>query len=136
MSKESFMKSVKWVEDLKIRAAYGSVGNNNIVAGAYAQTWGSVTDPRSQYDINHRLLPAYQLATPSTLANSNLKWETTVTRDIGTDFTLFGGKLSGTVDLYYNTTKDLLLNTTIAGISGFTSTLANIGQTSNKGIEI
>jgi len=76
------------------------------------------------------------LSTPSTLANANLKWETTITRDIGTDFTLFGEKLSGTVDVYWNTTKDLLLNTTIPPITGFTSTLANIGQTSNKGIEI
>ena len=135
-SQESFMEGATWINELKFRAAYGAVGNNNIAAGAYAQTWGSVTDPRSQYDINHRLLPAYQLATPLILANSNLKWETTITRDLGTDFTLFGGKLSGTVDVYWNTTKDLLLNTTIAGISGFTSTLANVGQTSNKGVEI
>lgn len=136
VSQESFMKNVKWVNDLKFRAAYGSVGNNNIGAGLYAQNWGSVTDPRAQYDINHTLLPAYGLSNPSTLANPNLKWETTITRDIGTDFTLFGGVLSGTVDVYYNTTKDLLLNTTIPPISGFTSTLANVGQTSNKGIEI
>ncbi|HEY4150051.1 MAG TPA: TonB-dependent receptor [Chitinophagaceae bacterium] len=136
VSQESFMKNVTWVNDLKIRAAYGAVGNNNIAAGAYAQTWGSVTDPRSQYDISHKLLPAYQLATPSTLANANLKWETTVTRDIGTDFNLLGNRLSGTDDVYWNTTKDLLLNTTIPGITGFTNTLANIGQTSNKGIEI
>lgn len=136
VSQENFMKDVKWVDNLKLRVAYGEVGNNNIAAGAYAQTWGSVTDPRSQYDINHKLLPGYQLATPTTLANPNLKWETTVTRDIGTDFNLFGDKLSGTVDVYWNTTKDLLLNTTIPGITGFTNTLANIGQTSNKGIEI
>lgn len=136
VSQESFMEKVKWVNELKFRAAYGAVGNNNIAANLFAQSWGSVTDPRSQYDINHRLLPAYALATPSNLANPNLKWETTITRDIGTDFTLFGGVLSGTVDVYWNTTKDLLLNTTIAGISGFTTTLANVGQTSNKGIEI
>jgi TonB-linked SusC/RagA family outer membrane protein len=136
VAQEDFMKEIKWVDDLKIRAAYGEVGNNNIAAGAYAQTWGAVTDPRSEYDINHTLHPAYQLATPSTLANPNLKWETTITRDLGTDFTLFGDKLSGTVDVYWNTTKDLLLNTSIPGITGFTNTLANIGQTSNKGIEI
>ncbi|HEY4327504.1 MAG TPA: TonB-dependent receptor [Mucilaginibacter sp.] len=136
ISQESFMKNVTWVDNLKLRVAFGEVGNNNIAAGAYAQSWGSVTDPRSQYDINHVLHSAYQLATPTTLANPNLKWETTITRDIGTDFTLFGDRLSGTVDVYWNTTKDLLLNTTIPGITGFTQTLANIGQTSNKGIEI
>jgi len=136
VSQESFMKNVTWVDYLKLRVAFGEVGNNNIAAGAYAQTWGAVTDPRSQYDVNHTPLAAYQLATPSTLANPNLKWETTITRDIGADFTLFHDRLSGTVDVYWNTTKDLLLNTTIPGITGFTSTLANIGQTSNKGIEI
>jgi len=136
VSQESFMKNVSWVDDFKLRVSYGAVGNNNIAAGAYAQTWGAVTDPRSQYDINHTLLPAYQLSTPSTLANPNLKWETTITRDAGTDFSLFHGKLSGSVDLYWNTTRDLLLITTIPPITGFNNTLANVGQTSNRGIEI
>src|SRR4029078_12124988 len=71
----------------------------------------------------------------STLANTDLKWETTVTRDLGLDFSLFKGKLSGTVDVYHNTTKDLLMLTSIPGITGFTATYANIGQTSNKGVE-
>ncbi len=135
-SQESFLKDVSWLDDLKFRAAYGAVGNNNIAANSFAQNWGSVSDTRAQYDINHTLLPAYGLSTPSILANPDLKWETTITRDIGTDFTLFGGVLSGTVDVYWNTTKDLLLNTTIPPISGFTSTLANVGQTSNKGVEL
>jgi len=136
ISEESFMKKMSWVDYFKLRVAYGAVGNNTIPAGSYAQSWGAVTDPRSQYDVNHKLLPAYGLSTPSTLANPDLKWETTITRDIGTDFTLFGDKLSGTVDVYWNTTKDLLLNTTIPPITGFTNTLANVGQTSNRGIEI
>ena len=68
--------------------------------------------------------------------NTNLKWETTITRDIGTDFAFFKNRLSGTVDVYWNTTKDLLMLTSIPGITGFTATYANIGQTSNKGIEI
>jgi TonB-linked SusC/RagA family outer membrane protein len=136
VSQEAFMKNVTWVDNFKIRVAYGAVGNNNIPTGSTVQSWGSVTDPRSQYDINHSALAAYQLSTPSILASSNLKWETTITRDIGTDFSLFGDKLSGTVDVYWNTTKDLLLQTTTPPISGFTTTYANIGQTSNKGIEL
>jgi TonB-linked SusC/RagA family outer membrane protein len=136
VSEESFLKNSKWVDVLKLRVAYGAVGNNNIPSNSTTQGWGSVTDPRSQYSVNHSSLAAYQLATPSVLANPNLKWETTITRDIGTDFTLFGDKLSGTIDVYWNTTKDLLLNTTIPPITGFTTTIANIGQTSNKGIEI
>jgi TonB-linked SusC/RagA family outer membrane protein len=135
-SQENFLKNVNWVNELKVRVAYGAVGNNNIPSGVTTQSWGSVTDPRSQYSINHAILPAYQLSTPTVLSNPDLKWETTVTRDIGTDFSLFGNKLSGTVDVYWNSTKDVLLQTTIPGITGFTYTYDNIGQTSNKGIEI
>src|SRR5207237_4889792 len=127
---------VNWINDLKLRISFGEVGNNAIPSGSTLQSWGSVTDPRNQYDINHSTLAAYQLSTPSILANPNLKWETTVTRNIGTDFSLFGGKLSGTVDVYSNTTKNVLLVTQITGITGFTTTFKNIGQLSNKGIEL
>lgn len=135
-SDESFLENVKWLNNLKLRVAYGAVGNNNIPSGVNVQSWGSVTDPRNQYDVNHSTLAAYQLSTPTILSNPNLKWETTITRDIGTDFSLFHNKLSGTVDVYWNSTKDLLLQTTVPGVTGFTYTYANIGQVSNKGVEV
>jgi TonB-dependent starch-binding outer membrane protein SusC len=135
LSDEPFMKTVLWLDNLKLRASYGEVGNNGINSNLWSQSWGSVTDQRYQYAINRERQSAYDLAS-STLANPNLKWETTITRDIGTDFTLFKSRLSGTVDVYWNTTKDLLMLTTIPGITGFTSTYANIGQTSNKGVEL
>jgi TonB-linked SusC/RagA family outer membrane protein len=136
ISEEPFLKNVKWVDNLKLRVSYGAVGNNGIPSGTITQSWGSVSDPRSQYESAHALLPTYQLSTPTILSNPNLKWETTITRNIGTDFSFFNEKLSGTVDVYSNTTKDLLLQTTIPGITGFTYTYANIGQLSNKGIEL
>jgi len=135
MSEESFMKNIKWLDNLKLRASFGEVGNDGISSNLWSQTWTSVTDQRLQYAINHTRQSAYDLAS-STFANPNLKWETTITRDLGTDFNLFGDRLSGTVDVYWNTTKDLLMLTSLPGITGFTSTYANIGQTSNKGIEI
>ncbi len=136
ISQEPFLKNVSWVDDLKLRVSYGSVGNNNINSDATVQSWGSVSDPRSQYDSNHQLLTTYQLTSTSSLANPALKWETTITRNAGTDFSLFNDKLSGTVDVYWNTTYDCLLQTQITGITGFTTTIANIGQVSNKGVEI
>ncbi|XHR98034.1 SusC/RagA family TonB-linked outer membrane protein [Mucilaginibacter sp. UC70_90] len=136
ISQEPFMKDVNWVDNWKFRASFGAVGNNNIPTGLNTQSWGSVTDPRNQYDINHTTLAAYSLSNPTILSNPNLKWETTITRDIGTDFSLFGDKLSGTVDVYWNTTKDVLTQTTIPGVTGFTYTYANIGQISNRGIEL
>lgn len=136
VSEESFLKNVTWVNNLKMRVSYGAVGNNNVPSGYTTQSWGTVTDARSQFDSNHALLPTYQLSDPSVLANPALKWETSITRDAGTDFSLFGDKLSGTVDVYWNTTKDLLLKTSVPGITGFTTTYANIGQLSNRGVEI
>jgi len=129
------MENIGWLQDLKLRVSYGEVGNDGISSNLWSQAWTSVTDQRFQYAINHQYQSSYDLTSP-TLANPNLKWETTITRDIGIDFALFKNRLSGTVDVYRNTTKDLLMLTTIPGITGFTATYANIGQTSNKGIEI
>ncbi|MEO7044020.1 MAG: SusC/RagA family TonB-linked outer membrane protein, partial [Ferruginibacter sp.] len=112
MSKEPFMQNIKGLDNLKLRASYGAVGNNGISANLWSQSWGSVTDQRYQYSINGERQSAYDFAS-ATLANPNLKWETTITRDIGTDFTLFNNRLSGTIDAYWNSTKNLLLLTTI-----------------------
>ncbi|MBD0298015.1 MAG: SusC/RagA family TonB-linked outer membrane protein [Flavisolibacter sp.] len=135
VSEESFMKNIAWLNELKLRVSYGEVGNDAISSNLWSQAWASVTDQRWQYAINNQRQSSYDLAS-STLANTDLKWETTVTRDIGTDFALFNNRLSGTVDVYWNTTKDLLMLTSIPGITGFTATYANIGQTSNKGLEL
>lgn len=135
LSEEHFMKDIDWLNDLKLRFSYGEVGNDGISSNLWSQAWMSVTDQRLQYAINRQRQSSYDLAS-STLANTGLKWETTVTRDIGADFAFFNNRLSGTVDVYWNTTKDLLMLTSIPGITGFTATYANIGQTSNKGLEL
>ncbi|HTN20900.1 MAG TPA: TonB-dependent receptor [Pelobium sp.] len=134
VSDESFMKNVNWVNDLKLRLSYGEVGNDQISNSLFAQNWSSTTDNRYQYGINHVLQGAYQVGT--NLLNPDLKWETTVTRNLGADFGLFGGRLAGTVDLYWNSTRDLLTQIPIAPITSFPFTTKNVGQTSNKGIEI
>lgn len=135
MSEESFMKGIKGLNDLKLRVSYGEVGNDAISADQWSQLWAAETDTRWQYGLNKVLQPSYDLASDQ-LANRNLKWETTITRNIGLDFSLFNSRLSGTVDVYKNSTKDLLMLTDIPSITGFTTTFANIGQTSNKGVEI
>ena len=135
LSEESFMKDINWLNNLKLRLSFGEVGNDGINSDLWAQTWTSETDRRWQYVLNNQYQSAYDLSS-TTMANENLKWETTITRDLGIDFAFFNSRLSGTIDLYRNTTKDLLMQTTLPGITGFTSTYANIGQTSNKGIEL
>ena len=135
ISQESFMKNIKNLDDLKLRVSYGEVGNDAISADQWSQLWAATTDTRWQYGLNRVLQPSYDLATAQ-LANRDLKWETTITRNVGLDFSLFKHVLTGTIDVYQNSTKDLLMLTDIPSITGFTTSYANIGQTSNKGVEI
>ncbi|MCX6236086.1 MAG: SusC/RagA family TonB-linked outer membrane protein [Bacteroidia bacterium] len=135
ISQESFMKSIKNLDDLKLRVSYGEVGNDAISADQWSQLWAATSDTRWQYGLNKLLQPSYDLASAQ-LANRDLKWETTITRNIGLDFSLYNRRLTGTVDVYQNSTKDLLMLTDIPSITGFTTSYANIGQTSNKGVEI
>jgi TonB-linked SusC/RagA family outer membrane protein len=132
VSQEDFLKEVKWINNLKLRLSYGEVGNDGISANLWKTQWSS--DGLTRYSINEVQQSSYSPA--STIANPNLKWETTTTTNIGLDFSLFENRLSGSIEVYKNKTKDLLLLTSISAISGFSSTYDNIGSTSNRGIEL
>lgn len=135
MSEEEFMKDINWLDNLKLRFSYGTVGNDGIDSDLWSQTWTSETDQRWQYGMNNSYLGSYDM-TSEEMANEDLKWETTITRNLGIDFGVLNNRLWGSIDLYWNTTKDLLMNTPLPGITGFTSTYKNIGQTSNRGLEL
>lgn len=133
ISSEPFMKGTqKWLDDLKLRLSYGTAGNNNIPAGQLVQEYAGYDAKATQRTwINgfSNLLP------PSTyMANSDLKWETTITRNLGLDFSLFGSKLTGSIEAYINTTKDLLIEFPVAG-TGYNMQYRNMGETENKGLE-
>ena len=131
ISSEPFMKGTqKWLDDLKLRVSFGTAGNNNIPVGQLTQEYQAVTgDPTLWVNgFNTMWAPS------STMANPNLKWETTITRNLGLDFTVFEGKLSGSVEGYINTTKDLLIKFPVSG-TGYTSQYRNMGETENKGLE-
>ena len=132
---EAFMQDVEWIDNLKLRLSYGQVGNDGISSNLWAQNWAADSDYRNMYYNGESAIPAYKYSA-SQMVNPDLKWETTITRNIGIDFGMWNNRFSGTVDVYWNTTKDLLMQTAIPGITGFTATYDNIGQTSNKGIEI
>jgi TonB-dependent starch-binding outer membrane protein SusC len=131
ITEESFMKDAKWLDNLKFRASYGSVGNDGISANLWKTNWSS--DGPTKYSIGELQQVAYSPA--STIANPNLKWETTITRNLGLDFSILNSRIYGTLDMYKNSTKDLLMLTSVSAISGFSSTYDNIGSTSNTGIE-
>ena len=128
ISSEPFMKGTKnWLDDLKIRFSYGTAGNNNIPVGQLSQMYELKTSSWVN-GFNSFWAPSKNMANP------DLKWETTITRNIGLDFTLFGGALSGNLEAYLNTTKDLLIAFPVGG-TGYDSQYRNMGETENKGIE-
>ncbi len=131
---EPFMKDVKWMSNLKLRFSYGEVGNDGINSSLWSQTWSATSKKSDQMAFDNKFIPSYNRSTD--LANTDLKWETTITRNLGLDFGFFDNRLTGSIEAYWNTTKDLLMHITIPGITGYTTAYANIGQTSNKGIEL
>ncbi|RZK34069.1 MAG: TonB-dependent receptor [Hymenobacter sp.] len=86
-----------------------------------------------QYALNKAIV----LGTIATsLPNPNLKWETTVARNIGLDLSLFNNRVQFTADVYRNNTRDLLVDVPITPTSGYSTQLRNIGETSNRGLEL
>jgi TonB-linked SusC/RagA family outer membrane protein len=133
LSKESFMENVNFVSDLKWRISYGEAGNNRIQNDMWRRTYRISTNrPIGFNDVPQ----AYWGAASSILVNPDLRWETTITRNTGLDFGLFNSRVSGSLEFYWNTTKDLLVQSDIPSYLGYTSQMRNIGQTSNKGIEL
>ena len=133
ISNEDFMKNVGFVSDLKWRVSYGEAGNNRIQNDMWRRTYRINTNrPIGFGDVAQ----AYWGAASTILVNPDLQWETTITRNTGLDFGLFRNKVSGTLDVYWNTTKDLLVESDIPSYLGYTKQMRNIGQTSNRGVEL
>jgi len=128
ISEEGFLKGSKWLEQLKLRASYGSIGNTAI--NPY-QTQTSLS--RTTYLFGTTGAYGYR---PNVLGNPDLKWESTSTANIGLDFSLWAGRVYGNIEVYQADTRDLLLNDQLPLTSGFSSVLRNVGRTRNKGVEL
>jgi len=126
IKEESFLKDVNWISSLKLRASYGLAGNNNIPTGQTSQTLQSYATTWINGVPNFWAPSDY-------MANPDLKWETTVTQNFGLDYDLFDGKVSGSVEVYKNLTKDLLIPFNIN--TSYTYQWRNMGEVQNSGIE-
>jgi TonB-linked SusC/RagA family outer membrane protein len=130
LSDEPFMASTKsWLDNLKVRLSYGESGADNISSSLWKDVWTPSTAT-----VNGVVVTTY--IPGSLLPNPNLKWETTISRNLGIDFGFWNNRLSGTVELYYNTNKDLLLRVPVDVTTGYQYQYQNMGETSNKGIEL
>ena len=130
VSKENFMANTSNVfNDLKLRASYGEAGNNRI--GDFLYLTQFVTN--SQYWLNDQLNTAF---IPDGLANQNLVWEKTKSRNLGVDISFLKNKIQLTTHVYKNTTENLLIAVPVPTSSGYTTQIQNVGSTENRGIEI
>jgi TonB-linked SusC/RagA family outer membrane protein len=128
ITNENFLKNVKFVDQLKLRLSYGSIGNTGI--NPY-QTQALLA--RTSYAWDNSAAFGYR---PNTIGNPDLKWENSATANAGLDFSLFGNKVSGTLEVYETNTTDLLAPQPLPTSIGFGGFTTNIGQTRNRGIEL
>jgi len=128
LSEEGFMKDISSIDFLKLRASFGSNGNQAI---APYQSISRMEELFYVFGSTSRVG-----FTPSTIANSALGWETSNSLNIGLDFSFLNERLSGAIEFYNTNTEDLLLRREIPIMTGFASIFDNIGATRNTGVEI
>ena len=130
ISDESFMESTKsWMDNLKLRLSVGTVGNDNIPNNLFLPLWNA---KYVMVDGVNTLIWKQSDIMP----NEDLKWEITVDRNIGIDFSFLNGVVRGTIDGYYNTTDNNLFKVPVSQNTGYMYKYSNVGKTSNKGIEV
>lgn len=128
VSEEAFMDDLSVISNLKLRASYGVSGNNSI--GDYTHLGLLSTD---RYLLANALV---QGLVPSSLPNDDLTWEKSKQTNFGVDLGLFQNRVNLTADIYRNLKTDLLLAVQLPAASGFNSSVQNIGDIENKGIEL
>lgn len=129
INEEAFLKDAKWISLLKLRAAWGKAGNDNMggnypsvaALGTYNTSWGD---------------NLVQGAAPSNMPNEDLQWEATKSLNFGFDFSALRNRLQLNVDYYINDTDNLLFNMPVPYTTGFDSYTTNIGSVRNTGIEV
>lgn len=125
INQEDFLKNSKVISNLKLRASYGLVGSSNFPSGEYFQQFTA----GSPYNGRPTLFP-------KNVQNPDLKWEQGQNLDLGVDFGLFNGRISGELSYYRKKTKDALLNGAISPSTGFDGAWINVGEILNEGYEL
>lgn len=130
ISDEPFMESARnWLDNLKLRLSYGTSGSDNIDPSLWRETWET-----ENITVDGQPTTIYKPG--EMMGNENLKWETTVSRNLGLDFGFFNNRIRGSIDAYWNTTKNILMKVPIEASVGYSYQFQNVGRTSNKGMEL
>ncbi|WP_461148337.1 SusC/RagA family TonB-linked outer membrane protein [Spirosoma pulveris] len=130
LTEESFLKNVKALSLLKLRASYGLTGNAEI--GNFSSLALYAATNNAGTSAGYAGVPGQA---PSQIPNPDLTWEKTLQTDIGLEFGFLNNRFSGEIDYYQKNTSGLLLNVNVPGSSGFRTQLRNVGKLENKGVE-
>jgi len=120
---------VSWIDQLKLRAGWGRTGNYSVGAYSSKDTLSS-----SATTFGQKAYTFYY--TPTTFANQAIGWETTDALNVGVDFSVLKGRISGVFDVYKNFTHGMIFTVTLPSASGFTQTTENLGQINNQGFDL
>lgn len=133
ISEEEFFPKNTAISNLKFRASWGRLGSESALGYYYAPT---MTNNNTQWMSYIQGGNPWAGMANLYLVNDDLRWETTDTKNIGFDFGLFNNKLSGSINYYYNTTEDLLIEKVMAPSAGIYNPTVNVGKMVNKGLEL
>ncbi|SER60922.1 SusC/RagA family TonB-linked outer membrane protein [Pedobacter rhizosphaerae] len=136
LDQEDFIKNIKWVDQLKFRIGVGSTGNSSVDIGSTLGLLQPLTYTFGSSAQTGYVSSDASLATPIPLPNKLLSWEKTLQYNLGLDFDLLKGRISGSLDVYKSKTTDLILLKKIASVNGYVTSYDNIGSTKNKGIDL
>ncbi|TJZ59922.1 TonB-dependent receptor [Sphingobacterium olei] len=137
ISNEEFMANQDVFTQLKLRAAIGKSGNNRITDDMWRYQYGINTGGGPGWgELNDIGFEYYGNTGGSTLPNPDIRWETTLTRNLAFDIETWQGRLTITPEAYWNTTTDLLYLSNIPTTTGYTRQMQNIGQVTNRGFDL
>lgn len=128
MHQEEFLKNSSFVDQLKFRISYGSIGNQAINPYQTQALLG-----RTSYAWDNTAAFGYW---PTSIGNPDLRWETSTTFNTGVDFSIFKNRIFGSIEYYVTNTSDLLAPQPLPNSTGFGGFITNIGETQNRGIEL
>ena len=131
IKKERFLTDTDILTALKLRAGWGIVGNQNSLDNPYVYA-STITSQSNNYILNNTIVNGYYPAEP---ANRNIKWESTETFNIGLDFSFFSNRLDASLNLFQNTTRDMIATPLAPMYVGYNAVSSNIGSMRNRGIE-
>jgi len=137
IQQEAFLRDVQWLSQLKIRAGVGTTGNSAINPYAtLGQIQSYYVPTMDGYDKAYTINDQAFVKDLLVMANTEVGWEKTTQWNVGVDFGFLNNRVNGSLEVYFSKTRDLLMKMSVPTVTGYAATIANIGKTSNKGVEL